>query len=46
MGNTMGGEENRLRPVIDKVFLLEQVADAFRYSEEGHATGKIVIAVR
>ncbi len=39
-------DAGRLRPVIDKVFLLEQVADAFRYSEEGHATGKIVIAVR
>ena len=39
-------DAGRLRPVIDKVFPLEQVADAFRYSEEGHATGKIVIAVR
>ena len=39
-------EAGRLRPVIDQVFPLDQTAAAFTYSESGHATGKIVIAVR
>jgi NADPH:quinone reductase-like Zn-dependent oxidoreductase len=39
-------EAGQLRPVIDKVFPLAEVAEAFAYSEEGHATGKIVIQIR
>jgi NADPH:quinone reductase-like Zn-dependent oxidoreductase len=39
-------EDGRVRPVIDRVFAFEDVADAHRYSEAGHARGKIVIAVR
>lgn len=30
-------------PVIDRSYELDEVADAIRYSEEGHARGKIVI---
>ncbi|MCA9550850.1 MAG: NADP-dependent oxidoreductase [Myxococcales bacterium] len=39
-------EAGALRPRIDRVFPLEDVAEAHRYSETGRARGKIVIAVR
>jgi NADPH:quinone reductase-like Zn-dependent oxidoreductase len=35
----------KVRPVIDRCYLLDQVADAIRYLEEGHAQGKVVITV-
>lgn len=43
----MGGllESEKVRPVIDKRYELSQTADALRYMGEGHAQGKIVIAV-
>jgi alcohol dehydrogenase len=34
-----------IRPLVDKVFPLEQVRDALAYSESGRATGKVVIKV-
>jgi NADPH:quinone reductase-like Zn-dependent oxidoreductase len=36
----------KLTPVIDRRFGLREVADAIRYSEEGHARGKIIIKVQ
>ncbi len=39
-------EEQKIRAVVDKVFPLDDVAEAHRYSETGRARGKIVIAVR
>lgn len=38
-------EENKITPVIDKVFLLEETAGAFRYFGEGNFKGKIVISI-
>ncbi len=38
-------EAGKIRPVIDKRFPLEEIADAHRYSESGRARGKIVITV-
>ena len=34
---------NGIRPVLDKHFLLEQLAEAFRYQESGRHFGKIII---
>jgi NADPH:quinone reductase-like Zn-dependent oxidoreductase len=38
-------ETGKVVPVIDRCYLLSEVADALRYLEEGHAQGKIVITV-
>ena len=38
-------QAGELTPVLDKRFKLSEVADAIRYSEEGHARGKIIISV-
>lgn len=39
-------EAGSVRPVVDKVFPLEQVREALAYSEAGHATGKVVVEVK
>ena len=38
-------ESGKLHPVIEKVFPLEQIADAHRLSETGHVRGKIVLKI-
>lgn len=38
-------ETGKLRPVIDKTYPLHQTPDAFRYLEESHAQGKVVITI-
>src|SRR5215208_4090074 len=38
-------ESGVIKPLVDKVFSLEQVRDALAYSESGRATGKVVITV-
>jgi NADPH:quinone reductase-like Zn-dependent oxidoreductase len=38
-------EAGKVTPVIDRRYPLNQVPDAFRYLTEGHARGKIVVAV-
>jgi NADPH:quinone reductase-like Zn-dependent oxidoreductase len=38
-------EAGKLKPVIDRTYKLDQVPDAIRYLEEGHARGKVIIAV-
>jgi NADPH:quinone reductase-like Zn-dependent oxidoreductase len=38
-------EAGKIRPVIDKVFSLEQIAEAHRVSEEGHVRGKLVVKI-
>jgi NADPH:quinone reductase-like Zn-dependent oxidoreductase len=38
-------EAGKIAPVIDRRFALSDVPDALRYQGEGHARGKIVIAV-
>ena len=38
-------QSGKLKPVIDRSYKLEQVPDAIRYLEQGHARGKVVISV-
>jgi NADPH:quinone reductase-like Zn-dependent oxidoreductase len=39
-------EAGKVHPVIEKVFPLEQIADAHHLSEAGHVRGKLVIRIR
>lgn len=38
-------EAGKVKPVIDRCYPLNEVPDAIRYFEEGHAQGKVVITV-
>jgi NADPH:quinone reductase-like Zn-dependent oxidoreductase len=38
-------ESGALKPIIDRTYSLAQAADAHRYSEHGHAKGKIVVTI-
>ena len=38
-------EAGKIRPVIEKVFPLDQIAEAHRLSETGHVRGKLVVKV-
>lgn len=38
-------ENGKIKPVIERYYSLENVADAVRYISEGHARGKIIIKV-
>jgi len=39
-------ESGKVKPVIDKTYPLNKVAEAFRFYEEGHTRGKIVITIQ
>jgi NADPH:quinone reductase-like Zn-dependent oxidoreductase len=39
-------DESRIKPVIHKVFPLEQAAEAEWLGQEGHVQGKIVLQIR
>ena len=38
-------ESGKVKPVIDRSYKLNEVPEAFRYFEEGHAQGKVVVTV-
>jgi len=38
-------DANAIKPVIDRTFPLEHLADAFRYLQSGQHFGKVCIAV-
>ena len=38
-------EAGTVKPVVDRQFVLSEVADAFRYLGQGHARGKIVVRI-
>jgi len=39
-------EAGKVRPVIDRTYALSDTREAFRYLDEGHAHGKVVIAAQ
>ncbi len=39
-------EAGKVTPVVDRQYPLQEVPEAIRYLEEGHAQGKVVIAVK
>lgn len=39
-------ENGKLKPIIDKVYPLEDVQEAHRYSETGRVIGKLTIAIK
>lgn len=38
-------ESGKIKPVIDKCFLLNEITEAFRYFGEGHFKGKVVVKI-
>ena len=38
-------ESGKMAPVIDKCFPLSETGEAFRYFDEGHPSGQVVITV-
>ena len=38
--------EGSVKPIVDKVFPLDQAREAMAYVEAGHATGKVVVEVK
>jgi NADPH:quinone reductase-like Zn-dependent oxidoreductase len=38
-------QAGKVKPVVDRTYTLNQVPEAIRYLEAGHARGKVVIAV-
>jgi D-arabinose 1-dehydrogenase-like Zn-dependent alcohol dehydrogenase len=38
-------ESDKIKPVIDRCYPLDEINDAFRYFEEGNPQGKVVITI-
>ncbi|MGK7950437.1 MAG: zinc-binding dehydrogenase [Xenococcaceae cyanobacterium] len=40
-----GLDSDKLKPILDRIFTLEQIAEAHRYMESNQQTGKIIVTV-
>ena len=38
-------EAGKIKPVLDRIFTLDQMADAHQYVATGHARGKVVVSI-
>ncbi|WP_328162203.1 zinc-binding dehydrogenase [Cytobacillus praedii] len=38
-------EDEKIKPVIDRRYKINEVQEAFRYFAEGHAQGKVIITI-
>ncbi|MET3195129.1 NAD(P)-dependent alcohol dehydrogenase [Bacillus sp. OAE603] len=38
-------EDDKIKPIIDRCYKLSEVPEAFKYFEQGHAQGKVIITV-
>jgi NADPH:quinone reductase-like Zn-dependent oxidoreductase len=38
-------ETGKVHPIINRRYIMEEISEALRYLEEGHARGKLVIAM-
>ena len=38
-------EAGKVKPVIDRTYTLEEIADAHRYVEKGHAKGRVIVKI-
>lgn len=43
---TLLAADNKIKPVIDRYYPLDKVADAIRYISESHASGKVIIKLQ
>jgi len=39
-------EESRIKPIVDKVYSLEETGQAFQYLESGRAKGKVIVKIK
>lgn len=38
-------EDNKLKPVIDKIYKMEKIQEAHRYVEKGNKRGNIILSI-